>query len=245
MTDRETSQGQDHLRRTVKRAAQVFVVLAALVVAITLVAGSDSAPTLALKFNMLGYLDARVASQENIKDVRCWSSFCKLQMFLTGVQIEPEAIAVRIDRHMKLIESIWDEACAQSPNQSLIRSASVSSVLERRFPHVNSDSGATFSLGNGLEPIIIVPEAIQDYSDTIESWRLLQAWASRHTDSTGRLALKQQFDKEVLHVLYNFFGTYDLAILKHARLVAQEKKLASIDAAAMFEAFDLESKLQR
>jgi len=245
MTDQEISQSQQRPTQPVRRAAQFFVIVAASVVAIALVAGSDFTLMSAPKFDMLGYLDERVASQENKKDVRCWSSFCKLQMFLTGAEIEPGAIAVRIERHMKLIDSIWDEARAQNPNQALIQPVAVSSVLEERFPHVSSALGTTFDLGDGLMPITIVPEAIQDYSDTIEPWRLLQTWASRHTDSTGRLSLKQQFDKEALHVLHNFFGTYDLAILKHARLVAQEKKLASVDASAMSEAFDLESKLQR
>ena len=54
------------------------------------------------------YLDGRVGVQENQKNVRCWSSFNKLQeMFITNCEISEEAKSERIEKHMRLIRSIW------------------------------------------------------------------------------------------------------------------------------------------
>jgi len=92
-------------RRIRVRLVPTIVVIAAAIVAVQIVARS---PTPAEpSFDMLAYLDAQVANQENNKDVRCWSSTCKLQMFLTGAEIAPQAIAVRIQAHTDLIDSVY------------------------------------------------------------------------------------------------------------------------------------------
>jgi hypothetical protein len=194
-------------------------------------------------FDMLAFLDAQVAMQEDKKDVRCWSSFCKLQMFLTGAQIKEEAIGIRIDAHMKLLESIWEEA-SQTVSANTIEAPALTPILKRRFPHEFAESGATFNLGGLLAPIVVVPDALKDYADTIEPWRLLQTWASRHTDAYGKLNIRPQYNQESLGVLHAFLLAYDLAILKNAQRVAQENKKSVIDAASMTEAFKLEFKLR-
>lgn len=215
--------------------AQVLVVLAALAVAIVLVTqGNTSGEP---DFDMLAYLDSRIATQEDVKDVRCWSSFCKLQMFLTGVEIAPDAVGVRIESHMKLIQSIWEES-GKNSRGSLIPAPAVSEVLQRRFPSATSDEGTTFDFGEDKKLITVGPDALKDYSDTIEPWRLLQTWASRHTGDSGKLELKRQFDEEALGVMYEFLRAYDLAILQRAREIARDRKIANIDAKAMSAAFE-------
>jgi hypothetical protein len=188
---------------------------------------------------MLSYLDEKVAVQEDAKDVRCWSSFCKLQMFLAGAPINDAAISVRIEKHMELIESIWNEARIARPQARLIPEDVVTEILLRRFP-------SSMARARGMTPdspssIQVGAEAIQDYSDTIEPWRLLQTWASRHTDSSGHLISQPAFEREALDVLYNFLRTHDLAVLKRARLIALEKKQTIIDAESMSAAFQAES----
>ena len=73
----------------------------------------------------------------------------------------------------------------------------------------------------------------------------MQTWASRHADASGELTLQPQFDEPALGEMYRFLRTYDLAILKHARQIAEGKKLARIDADSMAEAFSLESRLRK
>jgi len=221
------------------RAIHFVFMLFAVLMAIVLVQG-DSKRASGEGYDMLAHLDAKVANQEDVKDVRCWSSFCKLQMFLTEMEIEPAAVGARIDGHMELIESIWEDSGHENSTSSTIRPADVSAVLSSRFPHATSDDGTTFRFGQS-ELITIMPDAIQDYSDTIEPWRLLQSWASHHTDSSGRLTLNKQFDEDALQVLYGFLRAYDLAILKHAKSIAQQRKLSKIDAGAMEAAFERES----
>jgi len=53
------------------------------------------------------YLDGRVGVQENQKNVCCWNSFNKIQMFITNCEISEEAKSERIEKHMHLIRSIW------------------------------------------------------------------------------------------------------------------------------------------
>lgn len=228
-----------------RRLAQAIVILAALLVSVFIVKGTKTAPaTVPTTFNMLAFLDERTALQEDAKDVRCWSSFCKLQMFITGVRIDDGAFPVRVDKHIEVIESIWDEAGREAPNASLISKDAVSSVLERRFSYQYEETvGATFQFSGDAPVILVDADALQDYSDTIEPWRLLQAWASRQADALGMLN-KQPFDETALQRLYYFLRTYDLAILKHARRIAKNKKLPGVDAASMAEAFTLEGKLR-
>ena len=222
---------------------QGTIVAAALVVAIVVVSSPGAAEDPMGGFNMLAYLDEQIATQENVKDVRCWSSFCKLQMFLTGAQIEQSAEAERIDAHMNLIQSIHEDA-RESSGKRLISEKSVSAVLANRFPHTASESGTSFDLGGDIGKISIMADAVQDYSDTVEPWRLLQAWASRRVDQQGKPTIAPPFSESAIQVLYEFLRTYDLAVLKHARALAQEQKLASIDDVIMAEAFQLEEKLQ-
>jgi len=221
------------------RPIHFVFMLSAIVVAIVL-AGGDSKLSSEDGFDMLAHLDAKVANQEDVKDVRCWSSFCKLQMFLTEMEIEPAAVASRIDGHMELIQLIWEDSEGGDSSGSIIQAAEVSAVLSRNFPHATSDEGTTFRFDEN-ELIIVLPDAIQDYSDTIEPWRLLQSWASHHTDASGELTLSKQFDEDALQVLYKFLRAYDLAILKHAKSIAQQRKLSKIDAGAMEAAFQMES----
>ena len=225
---------------------QAIVILGALLVSVYIVTGSkttivEAPPT----FDMLTYLDQRVAIQEDAKDVRCWSSFCKLQMFITGVPIDEEAVAVRVEKFMELIESIWEEAARIDPNATIIANDVVSAVLARRFPHqYEKTEGASFLFADDDQSILIDPASLQDYSDTIEPWRLLQAWASRQTDATGALTKTPPFSEAALKQAYNFLHKYDLAILKHARFIAEKNKLSRIDAASMAESFTLEGKLR-
>ena len=226
------------------RLLQALVVAGALVVAAYLLAAPTAQQS--PQFDMLSYLDGRVAAQEDEKDVRCWSSFCKLQMFLTGAAFDDDAFGVRIEEHMKLLESIWEETSREAGDSALISANDVSKVLARRFPyHFDAAQGATFELGDVLPRIHIDADALKDYSDTIEPWRLMQTWASRHTDAAGKLELEPQFDEQALAQMYEFLRTYDLAILKHARQIAETKKLARVDAGSMSEAFSLESKLRK
>lgn len=237
---------QPRVTGNARRLTQVVLVLSATAVAAYIVADRDDPTSPNVGFDMLGYLDSRVAAQEDEKDVRCWSSFCKLQMFVAGAPIDEDAVAARIEEHRQLIESIWQQASREHVDGPVISAAAVKDVLRRRFPHVDDDvQGTTFVLEGITGPIQIGSEELTDYSDTIEPWRLLQAWASSHTDDAGRLALSPSLDEEALVALYNFLKVYDLAILKHARTIAREHKLAVVDEPTMVAAFDLESRLVR
>jgi hypothetical protein len=122
----------------------------------------------------------------------------------------------------------------------------VEEILRSRFPHVVDDvRGTTFALEGIAGPIQIATEELTDYSDTIEPWRLLQAWASSHTDASGRLTLSPPFGEEALAVLYRFLRVYDLAVLKHARTIARDNKRTVVDEPTMAAAFELESRLLR
>jgi hypothetical protein len=231
-------------KRSRVRLVPTIIVIAAALVAMLIVARPPN-PT-EPSFDMLAYLDAQVANQENNKDVRCWSSTCKLQMFLTGAEIGPQAIAVRIQAHTDLIDSVYREAVTEHAAASVLGVDAVQSILNRRFPHDRDAAGGVkFVLDGARDPINILPAALSDYSDTIEPWRLLHNWAWRHTDAHGSLTLRPGFDQEALHVLCDFLKSYDLAVLQHARQIARAEKLAIIDSSAMKKAFNLEAELAR
>ena len=177
--------------------------------------------------------------QEDKKDVRCWSSFNKLQMFITNCEIEEDAKAERIDQHMRLIQSIYDAAAAKLCCADYIDKDTVEDLLVERFPTAQSGDGLGFNLG-GVNPTLVGVEALRDYSDTIEPWRLLQTWASRQLDNNGQFKFQKQFDEAALHQLFEFFRAYDLAMLRKARDHAMERKLTKIDAEAIAAAFNTE-----
>jgi len=187
-------------------------------------------------YEMLTYLDDRVGVQENQKDVRCWSSFNKLQMFITNCEISEEAKSERIEQHMRLIESLYNEASQRVPEKELITATTIDEILRVRFPQVDTTEGTQFNLGDGSSTLVVA-EAIKDYSDTIEPWRLLQTWASHQVDNEGKWKRDTQFGEGALKELYEFFRTYDLALLRKAREHAMERKLGHIDAEAVAAAF--------
>ena len=220
------------------RLPQIIVVIVAALVAVA-ITRRDSGVTpepVRPAYEMLAYLDGRVGLQENQKDVRCWSSFNKLQMFITNCEISEEAKSERIEQHMRLIQSPCDESAKRAPGKRLIPATAVAAVLRLRFPQVDTALGTQFNMGSET-PTLVVADALKDYSDTIEPWRLLQTWASRQVDNQGKWKPKVEFDEGALKELYEFFRAYDLALLRKAREHAMERKLGHIDAAAVAAAF--------
>ncbi len=221
---------------------QILLVMAALFVAVVIIQLPPRAipakPPTPAPFDMLAFLDKRVAVQENEKDVRCWSSFNKLQMFITQSEISQEAKVERIEQHMRLIDSIWADARKKTGQEPLIGLDAVKAVLNERYPHVDTSEGTKFYLGQAARPIVVMVESLKDYSDTIEPWRLLQTWAALQTGDKGTLDGSPPFDEHALQELYRFFRSYDLAMLQHARRIAGDNKLSSIDKASITAAFD-------
>jgi len=220
------------------RSPQIIVILVAVMAALTIVrrAPDTTSQSPGPPYEMLTYLDDRVGVQENQKDVRCWSSFNKLQMFITNCEISEEAKSERIEQHMLLIESLYNEASQRVPEKELITATTIDEILRVRFPQVDTTEGTQFNLGDGSSTLVVA-EAIKDYSDTIEPWRLLQTWASHQVDNEGKWKRDTQFGEGALKELYEFFRTYDLALLRKAREHAMERKLGHIDAEAVAAAF--------
>ena len=214
---------------------QAIVVAVALFAAIAIVRSAPS-PVLPPSFDLLAYLDKRVGQREDSKDVRCWSSFNKLGMFLTGCEIDEAAKSERIEQHMKLIQSIWKAAMEETRGSDTIPAPTVSRILKKRFPQATDETGVSFKFGGGA-PTLVMADALRDYDDTIEPWRLLQTWASRNLDEHGRFASPKPFSEEALQVMYSFLKAYDLAVQREARRVAMERQQAGIDAKAMATAF--------
>lgn len=186
-------------------------------------------------FTQMGYLDQRVGRQEDEKDVRCWSSFNKLQMFITNCEISEDAKTERIQQHMALIQKLYDDSAAQAKGKKLIPVEAVRAVLAKEFPSTKADSGQpNYSFG---ALTINLTEALRDYSDTIEPWRLMQTWSSRQLDNTGQWQLTAEFDKAALDELFLFLRGYDLALLRKARTNAIDRKQNLIDAEAIRAAF--------
>ncbi len=221
---------------------QAATVAMALVAAISIVrSATPPAPPLA-KYKMLAYLDERVGQKENSKDVRCWSSFNKLGMFITGCEINESAKGERIEQHMKLIQSLWEASGAKATD--IIPAEALSSVLKVRFPQATDEDGVSFQFGGGV-PTLVMADALRDYDDTIEPWRLLQTWASRNLDERGEFATTPVFGVEALKVMYNFLRSYDLAVQREARRLAMERREAGIGAEAMAAAFESSQRLEK
>ncbi len=225
---------------------QILTVIIAAVAAVVIVKSPSQAPNEkpapapqakqpAEPFTQMGYLDQRVGRQEDEKDVRCWSSFNKLQMFITNCEISEDAKTERIQQHMALIQKIYDASVAHAEGKKLIPLESVRSVLAKEFPSTKADSGSpNYSFG---ALTINLTEALRDYSDTIEPWRLMQTWSTRQLDNTGQWLLDAEFDKAALNELFLFLRGYDLALLRKARANAIDRKQNLIDAEAIRAAF--------
>ena len=222
------------------RAQMIVIVLAAGVAWAIVGSGegqeTESPPSPAAAFDMLSFLDERVGFQEDQKDVRCWSSFNKLQMFITNCEIDEGAKAARISEHMRLIQALYESSAPQAGDEGYINADAVKAALEDRFPQGNEVEEKGVHLG-GRFPTLVGAEELRDYSDTIEPWRLLQTWASRQLDAQGMWRLERQFDESALGALYDFFRLYDLAMLRRARDHAFDRKLTKIDAEAITAAF--------
>ncbi len=228
---------------------QVAVLVGSFAVAVGLVATAKPAaapgenasalqPNAPKPFDMLAFAQERISTQEDKKDVRCWSSFNKLQMFLTQCEFTEDVKAVRVEEHLRLLQSIWQEAQQRAPAGGYIPAEAVEAVLNRRFPQVSRDDTVQFGLKSGGSALSrLTGDDLRDYGDTIEPWRLIQAWAMRSLDPKGKLGITPQFDEKALHVLYRFLRAYDLVVLQAARDIAHEKRLSVIDATSISAAF--------
>ena len=204
--------------------------------------GISSVPE-AKAFDMLQYVNEKIAQQECNKDVRCWSSVSKFQMFAAGASIEHDALGIRIEQYHKLIGNIWDNAAA-SIQGTEISPESLSKVLTQMFPsEQNSDSGdRQFSFSEHEPAVLALSNLIEDYSDTIESWRLLQSWASQKTDESGAFSLTPAFSKEAIDTFQDFLVSFDIAVLKRAKEIAFSRKLSVVDAKSMELAFEFDAQ---
>ena len=224
-----------------KWRAQLIVIVLATGLAWAIVGSGEgreieSPPSPKAAFDMLSFLDEKVGFQEDQKDVRCWSSFNKLQMFITNCEIDEGAKAARISEHMRLIQALYESSARQVGDGGYIDAGAVKAALGGRFPQGNEVEEKGVHLG-GRFPTLVGVEELRDYSDTIEPWRLLQTWASRQLDAQGTWRLEKQFDESALGALYDFFRLYDLAMLRRARDHAFDRKLTKIDAEAIAAAF--------
>lgn len=188
-------------------------------------------------FDMLAYLDEHVGVRESEKDVRCWSSFTDLQIFITQCKISPEAKGARTEQHAALIQTIWEASKNAHGGGEYIEEPTVAKVLDEKFPSIDTSEGVKFDLGNGRKSVQVFEQDIRDYEQTIEPWRLLQNWVSIHVDQEGRLQLNPQFDEAALQRMYRFLRSFDLAILKEAGRVAKKRRLPEIDAESVNAAF--------
>ena len=191
-------------------------------------------------FDMLGFLDDQISCQENEKDVRCWSSVNKLQMFVAGASIEHEAAGVRISSYHHLLDDVW-QAAADNVDGQEISEQELQSVLSGKFPHENNaeTGNVKFEFEGSEEPVLVMQALVQDYSDTIEPWRILQSWASTKVDAGGQLELKPIYSQPAIESFHSFLVAFDIALLKRAKAIAVQNKLATIDAESMTKAFEL------
>ena len=189
---------------------------------------------------MLAYMDEKVGVRESDKDVRCWSSFTELQIFITQCKISPEAKGARTRLHAEIIESIWRDAREEQGGGKYIGEAALAKVLQTRFPSRETPEGVQFEFGGGERPrvqLVVLEKDKRDYEQTIEPWRLLQNWATAHIDKKGQLTLQPPFDKPALELMYRFLRSFDLAILKKAGEAAKADRLSEITAESVAKAF--------
>ena len=187
----------------------------------------------AQKFDMLSYLDQQIAAQECVKDVRCWSSVSKLQMFAAGAPIEHDALAVRIESYNDLLDSIWNMAATDVKDE--ISAAQLTEVLKKKFPGAN-DKWEGFAFLNS-QTELVMSDLLTDYSDTIESWRIIQSWVARKADQKGQVNIAPPYTQTALDEFQTFLVKFDIALLRHAKDVAEQNKKSVVDAESMRLAF--------
>ena len=220
------------------RIFQIAAIVASVIVAMLLMRGSEAAPEPEPKettasVDMLQFVDDKVASQECVKDVRCWSSVSKLQMFAAGAPIEHDALAVRIECYKQFLQSVWEQA-AEGQTEP-ISSDRLIAILGQKFPE-SKPPWSEFSFSIDQQQMVL-NELIQDYSDTIESWRIIQSWLLGKLGSDGKLDVSVPFSDAALEAFQKFLVGFDIALLRHARDVAVRQKKSVVDSEAMRTAF--------
>lgn len=235
-----------------QQAAQIALLLIALVVGFILLRQPPAPPketadaaVEAPSAVMLRFVESQISDQEDVKDVRCWSSVNKIQTFLSGMPVELDAIGHRVERYVALIDEIWlaaNEDRAGSAEVE-IEEAVFLQVLKAKFPKhvVVSDGKTSFEFEERFESLKILDDSLKDYGDTIESWRLLQSWALRKESQNpggenveGRIP----FSDKSLTQFRDFLVVFDIALLKTSKDVAMERKIGSVDVESMNIAFD-------
>jgi len=229
-----------------QRLFQIAIVVGALIFGIYLVqsGAKEEAPlpppaaTESPSMVMLQTIEGEIAKQEDIKDVRCWSSVNKIQTFISGMPVELEANGQRVERYVELIEEVW-QASSESKVGPEIESDVLVSVLKSKFPaNVTVAEEVAFEFGSEFGSLKDLNDSMKDYRDTIESWRLLQSWALRKASQESSSENETPFSSMSILQFREFLVAFDLGLLKACKSVAMERKLGSIDSKTVDIAFD-------
>ena len=155
-------------------------------------------------------------------------------MFAAGAPIEHDALAVRIESYNDLLDSIWGEAAEQTADE--ISAQRLVQVLKGTFPG-SGDEWDKFAFLKSDEQELVMNDLVTDYSDTIESWRIIQSWVARKVDRNGTVNISPPFSQSALDEFQKFLIKFDIALLRHAKDVAEQNRKSVVDAESMRLAF--------
>ena len=133
-----------------------------------------------------------------------------------------------------MLDSIWSKAAEEVADE--ISAPQLVKTLKAKFPGAN-DEWEKFAFLSDSEPDLVMNDLFTDYSDTIESWRIIQSWVARKADRDGKVSIAPPLSQTALDEFQQFLIKFDIALLRHAKNIAEQNKKSVVDAQSMRMAF--------
>ena len=127
---------------------------------------------------MLAHLDTMAARFEDRKDVKCWTSFKRLETFVAGCQLAPATTHQKSEVVIDLVDQIWKAAAESLDNVPSINATAFDAAAKKHFPWDCIEFlHCTLQLGD--RKFIVPFQDVDNYLGTVEPIRVLQTLAQR------------------------------------------------------------------
>ena len=171
---------------------------------------------------MLAQLDEAAGQFEDQRDVKCWTSFKRLETFVAGCQLAPATTHIKTEVVIDLVDQVWRAAAQVQVGGQAITAANFDAASQEYF-RWRCDGSLHCRLEFGERELSVPSMDFDNYRGTVEPIRIVQTLARRlERRDPSRLPL----DASAVPSATRLAAVLSTALLKEANVVGQLRLMA-------------------
>ena len=181
--------------------------------------------------DFLAELNQQASQLEESRDVKCWTSFKRLETFIAGCQLSPESTHLKTEVVQNYFDQIWAEADRSTTKDSIIDAAPFTRTV-RRFVPWETDSVLEYRVTFPDREIVVKFQDVENFRSTVEPIRLLQSLTTKLHDNKEQ---RKVFSPTAIHSATEFIALLSTIVLRESYAVAVEHQHHQIEATDMLQ----------